>query len=815
MTLHTMLWNTAHSTQRREERLVSFLSSFLISTIVGLFFAFFALSIKVGSHPIVKLSSPPNNIDMICSPLNLENEKGYEACLHACDPSSCCYLTSNNRFSCVESDWNTCGIYHTWCQHLEDKKVQDLISGKQIPDNVCNTTALLTEEGTKMCLSLCKEYTCCFGEGLGDTICNVTNAWCKEYGACNILQFVNTNDGFFRDQTKAKHSIEEACSDLMSIEGHATCQNVCTPARCCFSSQDQWRGQCQLDCSHYEACQELYGEPNYAEPMPDANGCLLSNMKSTQRHCLDVCDDLLCCADGGCRDETTACLIFQTCIESFPHRYFSTLELNTNVENNEESNNDDPIEACSSERVGMDGGIACYALCDKLLDCSGDFVNATMDCTHYGACVARFPNEYLRPKGSTHIDDDLPETGTNANEPNKHQDQTVDDPSPDTVSSLQNTTKYWCSYNFIAMNGGMMCHGACQELLCCRNHTEGTCNNSTICDDFHSCVSAFPQDYSDSRGTEAIWAAAALAVFCGGLGAAVGVAISYPLDTMKTKAQVIGAYQNNLTLSQLCERVWKEEGLAGFYSGLRPTVIGEARIKAAAFSANATGLYFLEIYAPELSAGLRVFISACYAGFFASFIVTPVERIKVMMQSSSIYRNEFHCIRVVIKNEGFFGLMCRGLGITLLREIPEYSLYFTIYGLLMETHAAQVLGYGAPLIFGAISGIVSTIPTLPFDKVKTIIQNTEGSRPRKGEIEEVNGEERDDFIDEIEDESRYHSSWSEVASKIYEDGGPMAFFDGFESNIMSAGVYSGTTFLIYTVLVDLLSWAFAIPIPTY
>ena len=91
---------------RRDERFASFLSAFSISTIVGLFFAFFALSVKGGSQPILKLSNPPNNIDVICSPLNLENEKGYEACLHACEPSSCCYLTASNRFSCLESDWS-------------------------------------------------------------------------------------------------------------------------------------------------------------------------------------------------------------------------------------------------------------------------------------------------------------------------------------------------------------------------------------------------------------------------------------------------------------------------------------------------------------------------------------------------------------------------------------------------------------------------------------------------------------------------------------------------------------------------------------
>jgi hypothetical protein len=179
-------------------------------------------------------------------------------------------------------------------------------------------------------------------------------------------------------------------------------------------------------------------------------------------------------------------------------------------------------------------------------------------------------------------------------------------------------------------------------------------------------------------------------------------------------------------------------------------MMGQALIKAVAFSVNT---FFLTVFEQQqlfaLAPIVNMIVSACLSGFFAAFIVTPVERIKVMMQASekSFYENELHCAEAVISAEGWEGLLVRGLGTTIAREVPSYAVYFVLYGFLMQTPIAIFLGGFAPLIFGALSGCASWLPVYPVDVVKTLIQNTEG---KEGHVHHVW-----DVIHELYSESVY------------------------------------------------------------
>ena len=62
-------------------------------------------------------------------------------------------------------------------------------------------------------------------------------------------------------------------------------------------------------------------------------------------------------------------------------------------------------------------------------------------------------------------------------------------------------------------------------------------------------------------------------LFAGSVGGAVGVGISYPFDTLSTKAQVsTGNQETQLNVVRNIGRIWKNEGMRGFFEGVLVTV---------------------------------------------------------------------------------------------------------------------------------------------------------------------------------------------------------------------------------------------------
>ena len=287
-------------------------------------------------------------------------------------------------------------------------------------------------------------------------------------------------------------------------------------------------------------------------------------------------------------------------------------------------------------------------------------------------------------------------------------------------------------------------------------------------------------------------------ILAGSLAGAIGVGVSFPLDTVKTKAQTMNV--SSMTLGEQIICIWEREGLAGFFGGVRGMMMGQAIIKALAFSANA---HALQVLLPTTQKNLPLsgrsrLLAACWAGFVTSFAVTPIERIKVLMQATSSnkeensYKNELDCLQQVVAAEGLWGLCTRGLGATLLREIPSYGIYFGCFGILSNLPwlKAVVSPRLAPLVFGASSGMLSWLPVYPVDVVKTALQNTRGGND--------------------DSESNDHDTTSEtnqalvVIRQLYQQGGYRAFLEGLDAKMLRAGVNHAVTFWVYERTMKLL-----------
>ena len=86
-------------------------------------------------------------------------------------------------------------------------------------------------------------------------------------------------------------------------------------------------------------------------------------------------------------------------------------------------------------------------------------------------------------------------------------------------------------------------------------------------------VSLFPRGGASTTQINLSATATMASLFAGSVGGAIGVGISYPFDTLSTKAQVsTGAGKSQLNVARSMQVIWKNEGLRGFFEGVLVTV---------------------------------------------------------------------------------------------------------------------------------------------------------------------------------------------------------------------------------------------------
>ena len=272
----------------------------------------------------------------------------------------------------------------------------------------------------------------------------------------------------------------------------------------------------------------------------------------------------------------------------------------------------------------------------------------------------------------------------------------------------------------------------------------------------------------------------AVSLGAGMVGGAVGVGVAYPLDTLKTKLQAredSGASSSSSPLA-LAADIVRDEGFEGFYGGVSSTMAGQAAIKGVVFFVYEACKASLES-ADLGTTGLL--LAAMASGAVGSLVVTPVERVKVKMQASDAgtYASPLACVQSLLETDGVDGFLLRGLGATLLREVPAYAFYFVSY----EATRAMLLDGGllpaplVPLIGGAVAGAAAWVPVYPIDVVKTNIQVADGGSDDPSE---------DTFL--------------RTAQHLYDDGGVAAFFDGLGPKLARAVVNHAVTFYVFDLI---------------
>jgi len=235
--------------------------------------------------------------------------------------------------------------------------------------------------------------------------------------------------------------------------------------------------------------------------------------------------------------------------------------------------------------------------------------------------------------------------------------------------------------------------------------------------------------------------------YAGLLGGITGITISHPIDTLRIRLQnnQRGVYRN-------------------LYKGILPPLFGVGLEKLLVF-----GNYEkCKNYQLIRNNNMNVLFSGLVSGALCTAIVTPIERLKINFQNINSSKNS----RLdLIKKTTNLSILYRGLSSTLIREIPGYGIYFSIY----EGCKKNTINYQLyhSFLYGGLSGSLSWVVIYPSDVIKTRMQ-TYGNE---------------------------YKNMRMCIKEIYREGGIRIFYRGISLAIMRAfilhaGVFSGYEFYI-------------------
>ncbi|CAD5117890.1 DgyrCDS6632 [Dimorphilus gyrociliatus] len=158
-------------------------------------------------------------------------------------------------------------------------------------------------------------------------------------------------------------------------------------------------------------------------------------------------------------------------------------------------------------------------------------------------------------------------------------------------------------------------------------------------------------------------------------------------------------------------KIARYEGITRLWSGLPPTLAMAVPATVVYFTCYDHLKYYMGYKDGDASRAHIAIVAGSVARVGAVTLISPLELIRTKMQSERLsYRELSKAIRLSIKSEGISTVM-RGLGSTLLRDVPFSALYWYGYELL-KSKQMNLAGCTQPTFLqsfyaGAISGTVN------------------------------------------------------------------------------------------------------------
>ncbi|KAI0156885.1 mitochondrial carrier domain-containing protein [Xylariaceae sp. FL1272] len=177
------------------------------------------------------------------------------------------------------------------------------------------------------------------------------------------------------------------------------------------------------------------------------------------------------------------------------------------------------------------------------------------------------------------------------------------------------------------------------------------------------------------------------------------------------------------------------------------------------------------------------------AGAVSRTVVSPLERLKILLQVQSAGHNEYKLsvgkgLAKMWQEEGWRGFM-RGNGINCIRIVPYSAVQFGSYNIyrrhIFERNEGTVMGPLARLCCGGIAGITSVCFTYPLDIVRTRLSIQSASFAALGDTPK----------------DKLPGMWTTLRLMYKNEGGLAALYRGIVPTVAGVAPYVGLNFMTY------------------
>ncbi|KAH6608836.1 mitochondrial carrier, partial [Trichoderma cornu-damae] len=185
---------------------------------------------------------------------------------------------------------------------------------------------------------------------------------------------------------------------------------------------------------------------------------------------------------------------------------------------------------------------------------------------------------------------------------------------------------------------------------------------------------------------------------------------------------------------------------------------------------------------------VAAFCGGGVAGAVSRTVVSPLERLKILMQVQSAGREAYklsvgQALGKMWKEEGWRGFM-RGNGTNCIRIVPYSAVQFSSYNFYKRSFFEPYLGTDltplARLICGGIAGITSVFFTYPLDIVRTRLSIQSASFAELGAKPD-----------------KLPGMWATMVSMYKAEGGVSALYRGIIPTVAGVAPYVGLNFMVY------------------